>query len=354
MIDLSWAGSNVLVTGGASFIGSHLVDSLLKNGASVVVADDFSSGRLSNLIYEFKEENQKKWAADDLDVFRGDLKDRAFTRSLMSDIDVVFHLAAKHGGRGYIHSHPVECCTNMMLDQLVFEEAFRCGVDRVCFASSACVYPQSLQSESGSVYLLKEVDADPFVEGKAFPDLEYGWAKFMAEMSLQAYHRQYGMKTSAVRIFSSYGPRENESHAVVALIAKAFIERDPFVIWSTGLQERNFTHVQDIVDALMVASTKITDGGNVNAGRDDRINLNRTAELIFEIVGWKPKKIIHDVSKPMGVASRAADLTKARDLLGWEPKIGYEEGFQRTIDWYYANKDVVEVRRNLDHLLFEV
>jgi len=211
-----------------------------------------------------------------------------------------------------------------------------------------------LQAEPGSDYLLKEDDADPFVEGKAFPDLEYGWAKFMAEMTLQAYNRQYGMKTSSVRIFSSYGPRENESHAVVALIAKAFIKMDPFVIWSTGLQERNFTYVQDIVDALMIASKKITDGGTVNAGRDDRISLNHAADFIFELIGWTPKKIVHDISKPMGVASRAADLDRARDLLRWEPKVGYEEGFKKTIDWYCSNKSIDKVRKNLDHLLFEV
>jgi len=351
---LNWDGLKVLVTGGASFIGSHLVDSLLGYGASVVVADDFSSGRLSNLIYNFEEVGKGTWVWDNLKVLKGDLKDREFTRSVMSDIDVVFHLAAKHGGRGYIHTHPVQCCTNMMLDQMVFEAAYEGGVDRVCFASSACVYPQSLQTEPGSDYLLKEEDANPFVENKAFPDLEYGWAKFMAEMTLDAYHRQYGMKTSSVRIFSSYGPRENETHAVMALIAKAFVERNPYVIWSTGEQERNFTYVQDIVDALILASEKITDGGVVNAGRDDRITLNETADLVFEIVGWRPENIVHDTSKPMGVATRAADLTRARDLLDWEPKMGYENGFKKTVDWYFKHKDKAEVRENLDALLFEV
>jgi len=242
----------------------------------------------------------------------------------------------------------------MMLDQTVFEAAFEEGVDRVCFASSACVYPQSLQTEPGSDYLLNEEDADPFVENKAFPDLEYGWAKFMAEMTLDAYHRQYGVKTSSVRIFSSYGPRENETHAVMALIAKAFVERDPFVIWSTGEQERNFTYVQDIVDALILASDKITDGGVINAGRDDRITLNEAAELVFEIVGWRPEKIIHDTSKPMGVATRAADLTRARELLGWEPQMDYEDGFRKTVDWYFRSKDQTEISKHLDALLFEV
>ncbi len=348
-----WKNRLVLVTGGASFISSHLVDSLLKRGAIVKVADDFSSGKLTNLEYALKRDSSRAWACGNLSVWKGDLKDKSFTRRMMKDVDTVFHLAALHGGRGYIHSHPAECCTNMILDQLVFEEAHRAGVDRICFASSACVYPSYLQEETGSSYLLKEEDADPFVRDKAFADLEYGWAKMMAEMALKAYHRQYGMKTSAVRIFTAYGPRENETHAIIALIAKAFVRMDPYVIWGTGEQDRNFTYVQDIVDAMVLAGEKIEDGSPVNAGRDDRITLNQAAELVFEIVGWKPKRIKHDLSKPQGVASRAADLTRAKRLLQWKPKVSYEDGFRKTVKWYSANKNLKEVKAHLHRFLME-
>ncbi len=343
----------MLVTGGASFIGSHLVDSLLRKGASVRVADDFSSGKLSNLEYPLKEEETGVWASNNLSVLRGDLKDRAFTRSVMKDIDVVFHLAACHGGRGYIATHPVECCGNMVLDGLVFEEALRANVSRVCFASSACVYPSYLQGEKGSSYLLKEADADHFTRDKALADLEYGWAKFMGEMALRAYHRQYGLNTSSVRIFTAYGPRENETHAIIALIAKAFIEMDPYVIWGDGKQDRNFTYVQDIVDALILAAEKIADGSPVNAGRNDRITINQAIELVFDIAGWKPHVIKNDLSKPEGVASRAADLSTAKKVLGWSPKTSYPEGFERTLKWYFTTKNREEVKANLEKLLME-
>jgi nucleoside-diphosphate-sugar epimerase len=345
--------SVVLVTGGASFIGSHLVDSLLRKGMIVRVADDFSSGRLANLDYHLQKDGSGAWISNNLSVCQGDLKEKSFTRSMMKGVDTVFHLAALHGGRGYIHTHPAQCCTNMILDQLVFEEAQRAEVDRICFASSACVYPSYLQEETGSSYLLKEEDANPFVRDRAFADLEYGWAKLMAEMALNAYHRQYGMKTSSVRIFTAYGPRENETHAIIALIAKAFIKMDPYVIWGTGEQDRNFTYVQDIVDAMILAGEKIEDGSPVNAGRDDRITLNQAAELVFDIVGWRPKRIKHDLSKPQGVASRAADLTRAKRILGREPKVSYTEGFKRTIEWYFANKNENEVKANLSKLLLE-
>jgi len=348
-----WSNETVLVSGGASFIGSHLVDSLLKEKAVVKVADDFSSGRLENLEYTFRKKTSNIWTSEKLSVYQGDLKDRSFTSSVVEGVDTVFHLAASHGGRGYIDTHPVECCTNMALDQTVFEESWKAGVERMCFASSACVYPSYLQLDTGSSYLLREDDADPFVRDKALADLEYGWAKLMGEMTLRAYHKQYGMKTSSVRIFTAYGPRENETHAIIALIAKAFVKMDPYIIWGTGEQDRNFTYVQDIVDALMLTAEKIEDGSPVNAGRDDRISLNQAAELIFELTEWRPGQIQHDLSKPQGVASRAAELTRARKILGWEPRFSFKEGFERTIKWYFANKKKGDVKANLERLLME-
>ena len=349
-----WKNKDVLVTGGASFIGSHLVDTLLKKGALVTVADDLSSGRLENLNYPLlKGRKENHWVHKNLNVWVGDLKDKSFASFVMEDKDVLFHLAALHGGRGYIDSHPAQCCSNMILDQLVFEEAWRANVDRVCFASSACVYPSYLQEKMGSAYLLKEEDANPFVRDKAFADLEYGWAKLMGEMALSAYHRQYGLKTSCVRIFTAYGPRENETHAIIALIAKAFINMDPYVVWGSGNQDRNFTYVQDIVDALIIASEKVEDGSPLNAGREDRLTLNKAAETVFKIVKWAPKSISHDLSKPEGVASRAADLTRARKILNWEPIVSYNEGFKKTIDWYFANKNKSVVKADLDRLLME-
>ncbi len=345
--------NNVLVTGGASFIGSHLVDSLLNKGVKVRVADDFSSGKLSNLDYPLKESGTKAWISGNLSVLQGDLKEKSFVKSVMEDVDIVFHLAALHGGRGYIDTHPAECCSNMILDQLVFEEANKAGVKKVCFASSACVYPTYLQEEAGSSHLLTEEEANPFVRDRAFADKEYGWAKFMGEMALKAYHEQYGIKTSAVRIFTAYGPRENETHAIIALIAKAFIQMDPFPIWGTGEQDRNFTYVQDIVDALLLASENIEDGSPINAGREDRITLKQAADLVFDITGWRPKKITHDLSKPQGVASRAADLTRARKILEWEPTKSYKEGFKETIEWYFSRKNREEVKHNIDKLLVE-
>jgi nucleoside-diphosphate-sugar epimerase len=350
---MAWAGRRVLVTGGASFIGSHLVDTLLARDVKVTVADDFSSGKLTNLVYPLKKQSEGEWRADNLTVWEGTLKDVSFVKKVLKGQDNVFHLAALHGGRGYIATHPAECSSNMILDQLVFEEAYKANVQHVCFASSACVYPSYLQEDTGSSYLLKEDDADPFSRDKALADLEYGWSKLMGEMALCAYHRQYGMRTASVRIFTAYGPRENETHAIIALIAKALVKMDPYPIWGSGGQDRNFTYVQDIVDGMILAAEKVEDGSPVNVGRADRITINETIEMVFDIIGWHPNEVFRDLSKPQGVASRAADLTRCRKLLEWEPTVSYREGFARTIEWYRANRTIDYVKVNLERLLME-
>jgi UDP-glucose 4-epimerase len=341
----TWNGTKVLVTGGASFIGSHLVEALLARGASIRVADDLSSGRLENL----------DRAAGRFDFRKGDLRDRAFARSALEGIQVVFHLAACHGGRGFIDTHPADCASNLVLDGIVFDEAWRARVDRVCFASSACVYPVHLQeapAEGRTVYL-REDQADPFRRGCAGADGEYGWAKLMGEMALRAYHKQHGMKSVSCRLFTAYGERENETHAVIALIAKAFIRMDPYEIWGDGQQDRNFTYVADIAEGMIRAAERIDDASAVNVGTAEHIKILDAARSIFAQTGWAPRSIRFDTSKPVGVYSRAADLTRCREVLGWEPAIRFDEGLRRTIPWYHATRDPREVASRLGLLLTE-
>lgn len=333
-------GETVLVTGGASFIGSHLVEDLLERDADVRVADDFSSGELDNLAA----------VEDDVQVVEGNLKHWDFAVDATEGVDRVFHLAADHGGRGYIATHPADCATNMALDNIVFEAAVENGVEKITFASSACVYPTDIQQERRR---LQEDMVSFDKRGGAYADETYGWAKLMGERSLQAFHEQYGIDASAVRIFTAYGPRENETHAIVALIAKAFAEQDPFQIWGDGEQTRNFTYVDDIVNGLVLANEHISDGTPVNAGISEYISINRAAEAIFDYLDWEPDEIDYQTDKPVGVRHRAADTARARDLLGWEPAYSLEEGLAETIDWYVNNHDKTYVRQHLETLLHE-
>ncbi len=189
--------------------------------------------------------------------------------------------------------------------------------------------------------------------GKAYADEVFGWSKLMGELSLRANHEQYGLSASTVRIFTAYGPRENETHALVAFIAKAVAEQEPFRIWGDGEQTRNFTYVKDITQALRLASHHISDGSAVNAGISNHISINEVAEAVFDAVGWEPDEISHLTDKPTGVRHRAADTTKANEVLGWEPQYSLEEGVKRTVDWYLGNNDPEYVSENLEALLTE-
>jgi UDP-glucose 4-epimerase len=273
----------------------------------------------------------------------------------MEGIEFVFHLAACHGGRGFIDTHPADCASNLVLDGIVFDEAWHARVERVCFASSACVYPVQLQAAplAGNTIYLKEEWADPFKEGCAAADGEYGWAKLMGEMTLRAYWKQYGLKSVSCRLFTAYGERENETHAVIALIAKAFVRMEAYEIWGNGQQDRNFTYVGDIVDGMIRAAEKVEDASAVNIGTAEHIKIIDAVRMIFAETDFTPKVINFDTSKPVGVFSRAADLTRTRQLLSWEPTTRFEEGLRRTIAWYYSARDFAKVSSQLGVLLTE-
>jgi UDP-glucose 4-epimerase len=335
-----WQGERVLVTGGASFIGSHLVEDLVAAGADVRVADDLSSGSRDHLAA----------VADAVELCEGDLRRMAFAEEATSGVDTVFHLAADHGGRGYIANYPANCATNMALDTVVYEAAAANDVDRICFASSACTYPTDIQQERRRL----SEDMVSFDErGGAYADEMYGWAKLMGERSLQAYGEQYDIDTSVVRIFTAYGPRENETHAIVAFMAKAFARQDPFRIWGDGEQTRNFTYVKDITRALRLAAENVTDGTPVNAGISRYVTMNEAVEHIFDELGWRPDDVEYLTDKPVGVRHRAADTTRAERLLGWEPEYTVEEGIGRTLEWYVDARERESVEENLETLLHE-
>lgn len=337
-----YRGRTVLVTGGASFIGSHLTELLLRAGARVTVADDLSSGSWENLAD----------VIDDIRFLQGDLRSPQIARQAAGGQEIVFHLAAMHGGRGYIETHPVECTNNMLLDHTVFAAAAAAAVEKIVFASSACVYPTNLQACDSERLLLKESDANFDEPGKAFADGEYGWAKLMGELQLRAFVKQYGLSAVACRIFTAYGERENESHAVVALVAKAMARLDPFPIWGNGLQTRNFTYVQDTCTGLALAGARLSSFDVVNIGTDQHHTILQLLDEIFRAVGWQPMHIDKQLDKPVGVKSRAADLAKSRQQLGWTPRISLAEGISKTVAWYVAKYGTSRIGQ-LDRYLME-
>lgn len=320
----AYGGRRVLVTGGMSFIGSHLVEALVAAGASVVVVDDLSSGREENLA----------GVRSRIEFLQGDVRDPSVAAEAMRGVEILFHLAAMHGGRGYIDTHPVECLNNMALDHTVFAAAAAAGVRKVVLASSACVYPTHLQGDDRERLLLAEPDAGFEEPGKAYADGEYGWYKLMGELQLRAFHRQHGMDGIACRIFTAYGERENESHAAIALIAKAVARLDPYPIWGDGKQTRNFTYVGDTAAGLLLAGARLSGFDVLNVGTSSHHTIDELIDVVFGLLGWRPTVIDRQLDRPVGVRSRAADVSKSHRVLDWAPSVPLEVGVERTLRWY--------------------
>jgi nucleoside-diphosphate-sugar epimerase len=337
---MDWEKTRVLVTGGASFIGSHLVDALVTRGATVRVVDDLSSGRLENIHEHIEEQN--------VEFVRADLRDTGTAERAVDGIDVVFHLAADHGGRGYLESHQAACAGNLALDGTIFHASLKAGVRKIIYASSGCVYPRGTQmNPQAETYLTEDMVGPPFDA-----DNMYGWAKLMGEMTLQACYRDYGMKAAVCRYFTVYGERGAENHAVIAMIARAFIQQDPFVIWGTGEQIRNWTYVKDIVEGTLLAAEKIDDGTAVNLGTMERIRVIDAGREILRYSGYRARIELHP-EMPIGPLNRVADNSLAKRLLGWEPKVKFTDGLHQTIDWYFQTKDRDQIRSTLGRMLTE-
>jgi nucleoside-diphosphate-sugar epimerase len=335
-----WSNRKVLVTGGASFIGSNLVAQLAEAGASITVADNLSSGKISSI--------QHLIDAGSVDFRLGDLRDSDLTASAMKNQEVVFHLAADHGGRGYVELHQAGPASNFLLDGLVFFEALKANVEKVVFASSGCVYPNHLQMDpEQEVFLTEDLIKPPYNA-----DNMYGWAKLMAEDTLRAYHQEHGLQAASCRYFTAYGPHGLESHAVMAMIARTFVRQNPFELWGDGSQIRNWTYVDDIVRGTMLAGEYVNDGTGINIGTMERTSVIEAAREILDYTGHKAEiKFLTDM--PTGPLNRVADNSLAKSLMGWSPQVSFVDGIQKTIDWYYQTKGQDDVEHALATALTE-
>lgn len=333
---MNWSKRRVVVTGGAGFIGSNLVARLLELGADVVVVDKLQLARgslswnrkLTRLesIFRMHSINKIPLEIVDLEV------DRQKFQILAQKADIVFHLSALFGGRQFVDTRQADCSKMLAVDHNVIEASYEAGVDRLHYASSACVYPDSLQRDP--TYLLKEDDILSKGEGWRSSDNMYGFAKLMGEMQCIVFHKEKNFKTSTCRYLTVYGPGEfDTSHAISALIERALDREDPYVVWGSGNQERGFTYVRDIVYGSIASCEHIEDGTAVNLGWDKRYRIRDVAGRILRAVGYTPK-VQFDKSKPEGPFSRALDIGLAKRLLGWEPVVDIDEGLEKTVDWH--------------------
>jgi nucleoside-diphosphate-sugar epimerase len=316
---MDWVGKRILVTGGAGFIGSHLAERLLALGCDVSIADDFSRGSDANL----------SSFVNRITVHRVDLTQYPNCLRVTNDIDAIFHLASSVGGIHYLMKETVRGLTpNLQMTTNMLEAARHHDVGRFLFTSSACVYPE------------RQIALNQFTEADAYPAnplTAYGWAKLMGERLCHAYYQDYGILSAVVRLFNTYGERENLdprwSHVIPSLIRKAIrYPRKPFTIFGDGSQQRAFLYVQDCVDGLLLCLEHAATAEPINVGSNDVLSIRELAEQIIQLSG-KTIPIQHDPLGPQGTRRYCADLTTMKRMLGWCPTISLAVGLQRTYAW---------------------
>jgi len=303
--------SACLVTGGAGFIGSHLVEALLAAGHAVRVLDDLSTGVAANV-------------AAGVELITGDVSDAALVGRAIRGVEVVFHLAALASVQLSVEkpaeSHRV-CATGTLH---VLDAARREGVRRVVYAGSASAYGipvKDVQSED-----------DP-----TCPLSPYAAAKLAGETYCQAFTNTYGLETVRLRFFNVFGPRQRADSpysGVIAIFVKVLGEGRTPTIFGDGEQTRDFVYVSDVVQALLLAAEKPGVSGEAfNVGAGGGISLLRLVEALNSLLGTSisPR---HADPRPGDIRHSRADVSRARRALGYEPKVPFEEGLRRTLAWY--------------------
>jgi UDP-glucose 4-epimerase len=309
---LSGAARRALVTGGAGFIGSHLVDALLARGWRVRVLDDFSSGRERNL----------EGSLASVELLRGDLREEALLERAVAGAEVVFHQAAvpsvPRSVAEPLRTHEVNATGALR----VLESARRAGVRRVVFAASSSAY-----GDTPELPKLETMAANP--------RSPYALQKWAGETYCRLYHELYGLETVALRYFNVYGPRQDpksEYAAVVPRFVTACLRGESPVVYGDGGQTRDFTFVEDAVRAnLLAADAPRAAGAVVNVAGGRRISLLELLGQIAELVGCAVAPH-HEPARAGDVRDSLADLSRARDLLGFEPQVSLREGLARTIE----------------------
>ncbi len=306
--------AQVLVTGGAGFIGSHLVEALLRRGDQVRVFDNFSTGRRENV----------KHLLDDIELIEGDLRNFDAVRRAVADVEIVFHQAALASVQRSIDDPITANAVNVTGTLHVLMAARNAGVRRVVFASSSSVY--------GDTPTL------PKVETQAPQPLSpYAVSKLAGEQYCMAFSVVYGLPSIALRYFNVFGPRQ-DPHSEYAAVIPRFIDRMvrglPPIIYGDGLQSRDFTYIENVVDANLAAADAPVDCSAVfNVGTGERISLLDLAAQINRVLGshLMPE---HHPPRAGDVRHSLASIEAISHTLGYAPRITLAEGLARTIEWF--------------------
>ena len=318
----------MLVTGGAGFVGSHICDKYVKEGHTVLCLDNFMNGNLMNVRPLLDYKNFK--------LIKGDIRDFGLLEKLMSDVDVVFHLAAQiHVDRSYVEPK-LTYDVNVMGTQNILEVARIHDIKKIIIASTSEVY--------GSAEYAPIDENHPL--NAPHP---YGASKIAVDRMCYAYIQTYGMNINITRLFNLYGPRQKDAGygGVISIFTRRVLSNIPPIIYGDGLQTRDYTYISDAVkayDLILNHNTPIKEP--LNFGNGTELSILEIANRIIDLCGKNGTiKPVHVEPRIGEVKRLIADSTKAKNLLGWEPEYSLDDGLKSFVEWYknYGFEERVQI-----------
>ena len=311
-----------LITGGAGFIGSNLAEALVNQGATVKILDNFTTGRKENIAH----------LTDKVEVINGDVRYLNTLLEVTKGVDYILHQAALPSVPRSIQTPLESNDVNLNGTLNVLSAAKENGVKRVVYAASSSAY--------GDTPTLPKVETM-----KPNPLSPYAVNKLAAEQYCSVFYKVYGLETVALRYFNIFGPRQDPNSyysAVIPKFIKAYFKGESPVIYGDGSQSRDFTYIENVIDANLKACKAPDAPGHVfNIACGERITLNELAEELRKIIGSDVQPV-HGDPRPGDIKHSLADISAAQKLLGYQVKVRVHEGLKRTVEWFDRHRDALE------------
>lgn len=316
------AGRRIAVLGGTGFIGSHVVERLLGQGAEVRVVTRSKAHAEKFLAH----------VGARIEVVAADCSDLVQATRALRSCDGVIHLAGTVAGISLNRTRPaLMFARNASLVVPILDACVSNAVERLVVTSSACVYARDVT--------IPTPEDEGFQGDPEVTNLGYGWAKRMAEVACRLYALEYGLRTSVLRPYNAYGPRDDfavgTSHVIPSLVRRLETEDGDLVVWGSGAQTRSFIYVEDVAEATLRALECVPGPEPMNVGSEEEISIGELARLIAELAGSR-KRVVFDTTKPDGQRRRQPRLERAKELLGFEATTTLRDGLTKTIQDFRA------------------